>query len=114
MGWRGWTHKKEVDPKKKTVFVIEKHIEDVKQDQKNVPDLVESIMRPSDPVKEELRRILFETSQYRTDSIKIRVSTFWMSGKSTDSHRRPTQPPRPVSFKPITAFPTLKNKKGWF
>ena len=35
--------------------------------------------------------------------IKIRVSTFWMSGKSTDSRRRPTQPSRAVSFKPITA-----------
>ena len=36
----------------RTLFVIEKQIEDVKQDQENVPDLVESITRPTDPVKE--------------------------------------------------------------
>ena len=33
---------------------MEKHIEDAKQDEKHVPDLLESIMRPTDPVKEEL------------------------------------------------------------
>ena len=92
-------------------FVIEKYIEDVKQEEKGVPDLVESIMRPTDPAKEELRRILSKISQYRPKIIKIRVSTFWMSGKSTDSRRRPTQPPRQVGFKPITAFQTPKNPK---
>ena len=59
MGWRGWavlahTHtQKEVVPKKNTLFVtsIEKYVEDVKQDEKSVPDLVESIMRSTDPVK---------------------------------------------------------------
>ena len=35
---------------------MEKYIEDVKQDEKSGPDLAESIMRPTDPVKEELRR----------------------------------------------------------
>ena len=46
---------KEVDPKIKYSFVtsVEKHIEDVQQGQKIVPDLLESIMRPTDPVKEE-------------------------------------------------------------
>ena len=34
-------------------FVVEKSVEDVKEDQQIVPDLVESIMRPTDPVKEE-------------------------------------------------------------
>ena len=33
---------------------MEKYIEDAKQDEKHVPDLLESIMRPTDPVKEEL------------------------------------------------------------
>ena len=42
---------KQVDPKKKNIFVIEKYIEDVKQDEKHVPDLLESTMRPTDPVK---------------------------------------------------------------
>ena len=49
--------------------------------------------------------------QSRHEIIKIRVSTFWMSEKSTDSRRRPTQPPRQVGFKPITAFQTSKNPK---
>ena len=49
---------KEVDPKKKTVFVIEKYIEDVKQKEKDVPDLVESIMKGSGLVKEELRKFM--------------------------------------------------------
>ena len=51
------THKKEVVPKKNTFFVIEKYVEDVKQDQKTAPDLLELIMRPTDPVKEKLRPI---------------------------------------------------------
>ena len=34
-----------------------KYVEDVKKEEKHVPDLLESIMRPTDPVKEELRRI---------------------------------------------------------
>ena len=41
---------------KKTFFVtcIEKYIEDAKQEEKHVPDLLEAIMRRTDPVKEEL------------------------------------------------------------
>ena len=73
---------------KEYVFVIEKYIEDVKQEEKDVLDLLESIMRPTDPVKEEFRRILFKMNQYRSESIKIRVSTFWMSRKIEDSRRR--------------------------
>ena len=68
---------KKLTLRKRHFFVIEKHIEDVKQDQKTVPTLVESIMRPTDLVKEKLRRILFKLSQYRPEIIKIRVSTFW-------------------------------------
>ena len=34
---------------------MEKCFEDVRQDEKHVPDLLEAIMRPTDPVKEELR-----------------------------------------------------------
>ena len=61
MGWRGWTwcvreHKNKLTLDKRYYFVIEKYVEDVKQDEKHVPDLLESIMRPTDPVKEELRQ----------------------------------------------------------
>ena len=43
---------------------MEKYIEDVKQDEKHVPDLLEPIMRPTCLVKEELRPILFKMSQF--------------------------------------------------
>ena len=92
----GWTHKKKLTLRKIHVFVIEKYVEDVKQDENHVPDLLEAMMRPTDPVKEELRMTLLKLSQLRPKITKIRVSTFWMSGKSTDSHRRPTQPSRPL------------------
>ena len=42
--------------RKRHFFVIEKYVEDVKQEEKDIPDLLESIMRPTDPVKEELRQ----------------------------------------------------------
>ena len=44
--------KRKLYPRKKDVFVIEKSVEDVKQEEKDVPHLLESIMRPTDPVKE--------------------------------------------------------------
>ena len=58
VGGDGPRHKKEVVPKKKKrhIFVMEKYIEDAKQEEKDVPDLLEAIMRPTDPVKEELRQ----------------------------------------------------------
>ena len=59
--------------RKRHFFVIEKSVEDVKQDQKTVRDLVESIIAPTDPVREELWRILFKMSQYRAEIIKIRA-----------------------------------------
>ena len=91
MGWRGVDSgcPQKLYLRKRHFFVIEKYIEDVKQKEKDVLDLLESIMRPTDPVKEELRRILFKMSQFRPEIIKIRVSTFWMSGKIPDSRRRP-------------------------
>ena len=43
---RGPGHKK----KGKEVFCYKKYVEVVKQDEKDVPDVVESIMRPTDPL----------------------------------------------------------------
>ena len=43
---RPGTHKRKLYPRKIHVFVIEKYVEDVKQEEKDVPDLLESIMRP--------------------------------------------------------------------
>ena len=59
--------------RKISVFVIEKYVEDVKQDEKHVPDKLKSIMRPTDPVKEELRPILFKISKFWTGITKIQI-----------------------------------------
>ena len=45
-------------PRKKHFFVIEKYIEDARQEEKDVPDLVQAITKAPGPVKEELRPIL--------------------------------------------------------
>ena len=52
---------------------MEKYVEDAKQEEKDVPDLLEAIMRPTDPVKEELRPIWFKMTQFRCEITKIRV-----------------------------------------
>ena len=52
---------------------MEKYVEDVKQDKKHVPDLLGSIMRPTCPVKEELRQFLLKSTQFRPEITKIRV-----------------------------------------
>ena len=57
---------------------MEKYIEDARQEEKDVPDLPEAIMRPTDPVKEELRQHLFKMNQFGPEIQKIRVSTFWI------------------------------------
>ena len=64
--------------RKRHFFVMERYIEDAKQKQKDVPDLLESIMRPTCLVKEELRPILFKMGQSRPELLKIGVSTFWI------------------------------------
>ena len=57
---------------------MEKYFEDARQDEKHVPDLLESIMRPTDPVKEELPINLMKMSQFGSKISKIKVSTFWI------------------------------------
>ena len=57
---------------------MEKCFEDVRQDEKHVPDLLESIMRPTDPVKEELRQKLSKIDQFGSKIKKMRVSKFWI------------------------------------
>ena len=57
---------------------MEKCFEDARQDEKHVPDLLEAIMRPTDPVKEELRQKLFKINQFGSKIKKMRVSKFWI------------------------------------
>ena len=57
MGWRGWTSqgtdaKRKLYLRKRYLFVMEKYIEDARQEEKDVPDLLEAIMRPTCLVKE--------------------------------------------------------------
>ena len=62
-----------------------KYFEDARQNEKHVPDLLEAIIQPPGPVKEELRQKLFKTNQFESKIKKIRVCTFQMSGKIPDS-----------------------------
>ena len=74
------THtQKEVVPEEENKLQ-QKTVSDIKQDEKHVPDLLESIIRPTDPGKEELLRKTMKMSQFRYKIMKIRVSTYWMSG----------------------------------
>ena len=77
--------KRKLYPRKNNFFVMEKYIEDARQEEKDVPDLLEAIMRPTDPVKEELRQKLSKIDQFESKMTKIRVCTFQMSGKIPDS-----------------------------
>ena len=55
---------------------MEKCFEDAKQDEKHVPDLLEAIIQPTDPVKDELRQKLFKIIQFEPKITKMRVSNF--------------------------------------
>lgn len=68
--------------RKRNFFVIEKHNGDIRQEEKDVPELLEAIMRPTDLVKEELRPILFKMTQFRSEITKIRVALFRCPEKS--------------------------------
>ena len=50
-----------------------------------MPDLLEAIMRLTDPVKDELRQQLSQIDQSGSKIKKIRVCTFQMPGKIPDS-----------------------------
>ena len=72
------THTKQKTVSKRHFVLMEKCFEDARQDEKHVPDLLEVIIRPPDPVKEELRQKLFKISQFESKITKMRVSTFWI------------------------------------
>ena len=57
---------------------MEKYIEDARQEEKDVPDLLEAIPRPTDLVKEELRQNLFKMTQFGSKITKMMVSTVWI------------------------------------
>ena len=65
---RPGTHKKKLHLRKRHFFDMEKYIEGVKQDEKDVPDLLEAIMRPTCLVKEELR-----TNSCKSNGLQTRL-----------------------------------------
>ena len=86
--------------RKRYTFLIEKCFVDARQDEKHVPDLLESIMRPTDPVKEELRQKLFKLTQFGWKIKKISVCTSQVSGKIPDSTN--------VAFEAVISTPFLQ------
>ena len=94
------------------MFLIEKYNEDLRQDEKHVPDLLESIMRPTDPVKYELRQKLFKIDQFGSKITKNEGFKVLDSGNPKFSRRRPTQPSRLVGFKQEMAIQTRINPKN--
>ena len=64
---------------------MKKCFEDVRQDEKHVPDLLEPIIQPPGLVKDELWQKLFKITQFESKIKKNRVCTFQMSRKNPDS-----------------------------
>ena len=98
--------------REKIIFLIGKYFEDARQDEKHVPDLLEAIMRPTDPVKEELRQKLSKIDQFGSKIKKIRVCTFQMSGKITDSTNVASEAVVPTPFLQYLAAPAAKYSKN--
>ena len=57
---------------------MEKYVEDVKQDETQIPDLLEATMRPTCLVKEALRRISSKMIQISSKIQEFKVSIFWI------------------------------------
>ena len=91
---------------------MEKCFEDARQDEKHVPDLLEPIIQPPDPVKEELRQKLFKINKFGSKISKIRVCTFQMSGKIPDSTNVAFEEPLFAIFGPSGAKYMEKRSKN--
>ena len=90
---------------------MEKYNEDLRQDEKHVPDLLEAIMKPKDPVKEELRQKLFKIDQFGSKIQKMRVSKFWIPEIQNFPAGGQCQPSRLVGFKQETTPKPSNNSK---
>ena len=63
---------------KRHFFLTEKCFEDARQDEQHVPDLLEAIIQPPDPVKDKLWQKLFKMIQFESKIKKMRLSKFWI------------------------------------
>ena len=84
---------------KRHFFLMETCFEDFRQDEKHVPDPLESIMRPTDPLKEELRQKFSKLTNLGRKITKIRACTFQMSGKIRDSTNVASEAPSSPPFR---------------
>ena len=75
--------KRKLYPRKRHFFVIEKYIEDAKQEEKDVPDLLEAIMRPTCLVKEELRLENPFEKKPHAGPLRRRMDFFFSNGFSS-------------------------------
>ena len=83
---RGWTVT-EYTQNKLTLrknLLMEKYVEDVKKDGKQILELLELIMKATCLAKDTLRQILFKLNQFRRNILKNMVCTFQMSTKIPD------------------------------
>ena len=106
-----YTHKKRENHIKRILFSYGKKNGDVRQDEKHVPDLLESIMRPIDPVKDELRQKLSKIDQFASKIKQIRACTFQMSGKNPDLSTWPSRTPFLQYLAPLGAKNLEKGRK---
>ena len=112
MDWRVWTsldniHKKKLSLRKTHLFLKEKYVRDIIWDQTFALDLLESIMKPTDPVKEELRWILSNTFHSRPTITNIKVCTFQMSEKLRNFRRKRPAGAKYVFFDPFPSHSHL-------
>ena len=89
---------------KRQFFLIEKYIEDARQEGKHVPDLLEAIIQPPGLVKEELWPICLKCVKLDPKSQNSRFQLFG-SGSPKFSRRRPTPASSPVGFEHPRPFP---------
>ena len=90
---------------------MEKYIEDARQEEKDVPDLLEAIMRPTRLVKEGLRQNLIGMTQFRPKIQKNQGFNFLDSGNPKFSRRRPMPGVSPLGFYQFLAAPAAKHSK---
>ena len=78
MGWKEWTllggaTKRKLAFRKICFFVVQKFVNDVKQGQQIVPDLLGRMMKPTRLVKAELRPNLLKLSQCEPQITEIQI-----------------------------------------
>ena len=83
------------------MFVMEKSIEDVRQDEKHVPDLLEAIIQRPGLVKEELQSFVVQNGTSWIENRKIQGFNCLDPGSPKLSRRRPIPAFSQVGFKAI-------------